>query len=593
MTSETPAGQEAAGKEETMTTTKALTAMVCFLTLVGGLACKRNHPPDVPAILTGPTYCFRDTTYTFKTVVNDPDGDSVSVRVRWTNSSVSGWSGWVASGETVLLTHYWPDAGDYQVSVQARDQKLITSDWSDTLDVQVVTRYPPSMPHEIIGPSRGGQDSSYTFSTSASHPDGITVGIRFAWGDGDTSDWSWFVPSGETVTMTHVWTAPDTYAVTAQARDTGGGRSLWTLPHTIVIRPPDTLRKWRFQLDAGESPYMHSSPAIGPDGVLYVGSSDSSLYAVNAEGTLKWRYLTGSEVQSSPAIGSDGTVYFGSSDDYLRALDQDGNLRWSYRTSGYVRASPAIAADGAIYFGSSDGYLYALNPDGTLRWRYETSGTVSSPCIAADGTIYVGSYNDSLYAVNPDGTRKWGYDVGDNVNRASPALGADGTVYCGADRNRSGQSFYAFSPDGTLKWSYATGGDIRSSPAIASDGTIYFGSGDYSLYALNPDSTLKWSFRVGSRILYSSPAVSADGTVYFGSYDNCLYAVSPDGTLKWRYETDGDVRSSPTIGTDGTVYFTSDDGYLYALKGTSPLAGSPWPKFHHDLRNTGRAGGGR
>jgi hypothetical protein len=46
----TPAAQEAVGKEETMTAAKALPAVVGVLLLAGGLACKRNHPPDVPAI---------------------------------------------------------------------------------------------------------------------------------------------------------------------------------------------------------------------------------------------------------------------------------------------------------------------------------------------------------------------------------------------------------------------------------------------------------------------------------------------------------------------------------------------------------------
>ena len=45
------------------------------------------------------------------------------------------------------------------------------------------------------------------------------------------------------------------------------------------------------------------------------------------------------------------------------------------------------------------------------------------------------------------------------------------------------------------------------------------------------------------------------------------------------------------LGPDGTVYFGSDSNGFYALRGTSPLANSSWPKFHHDLRNTGRVGG--
>jgi outer membrane protein assembly factor BamB len=562
-----------------------------LLAVVAALSCRSNHAPDLPAVPSGPVYCFEDTTYTFKTIVNDPDGDRVSARFDWGDSIVSDWTSLVPSGETVALAHKWRESGDYQISVQGEDEWSQRSGWTTTVAVQVVLRNPPDLPREIVGPGRGGQDSTYWFSTSASHPDGITVAIRFAWGDGDTSDWSAFVPSGETVAMDHAWTAPDTFAVTAQARDTGSGRSKWALPRTIIIRPPDTLRIWRLQL-ADSNPSMISSPAIGTDGTIYVGSSDNSLYAVNTEGSIKWSYPTGSSVESSPAVAPDGTLYFGSNDRYVYAVNVDGTLKWRYLTTSYVRSSPAIATDGTVYVGSSN-CVYALNPDGTFKWRYTTEGSVSSsPCIAADGTVYVGSYGDSLYALNPDGTLKWACDVGDHINRASPALGADGTIYCGADRNDLSQSLYAFDPDGALKWTCATGGDIRSAPAIGSDGTIYICSGDEFLYALNADGTLRWRFRTGGT-RYSSPAVCVDGTIYFGSSGNFLYAVNSDGTLKWQYEADGGIYSSPAVGVDGTIYFTSEDGYLYALKGTSPLADSPWPKFHHDLRNTGRVGGGR
>ena len=37
----------------------------------------------------------------------------------------------------------------------------------------------------------------------------------------------------------------------------------------------------------------YSSPVIGTDGTIYIGSSDYYLYAVNPFGSLKWRYQTG------------------------------------------------------------------------------------------------------------------------------------------------------------------------------------------------------------------------------------------------------------------------------------------------------------
>jgi hypothetical protein len=74
---------------------------------------------------------------------------------------------------------------------------------------------------------------------------------------------------------------------------------------------------------------VSSSPAIGSDGTVYVGSSDKYLYAINPNGSQKWRFLTGDAVHSSPAIGTDGTIYVGSDDGYLYAIspiaDTDGD----------------------------------------------------------------------------------------------------------------------------------------------------------------------------------------------------------------------------------------------------------------------------
>uniref|UniRef100_A0A7C4U7K1 Uncharacterized protein n=1 Tax=candidate division WOR-3 bacterium TaxID=2052148 RepID=A0A7C4U7K1_UNCW3 len=69
--------------------------------------------------------------------------------------------------------------------------------------------------------------------------------------------------------------------------------------------------------------------------------------------------------------------------------------------------------------------------------------------------------------------------------------------------------------------------------------------------------------------------------------------VRPDqGILKWTFTMGDVVRSSPAIGSDGTIYVGSDDYKLYAIYGSGTLANTPWPMFHHDLKHTGRVGGG-
>jgi outer membrane protein assembly factor BamB len=105
-----------------------------------------------------------------------------------------------------------------------------------------------------------------------------------------------------------------------------------------------------------------SSPAIGSDGTVYVGSGDMKVYALNgATGAKKWEFLTGDEVSSSPAIGSDGTVYVGSWDKKVYALNgATGSKKWEFLTGGGVFSSPSIGSDGTVYVASTDQKVYAI-----------------------------------------------------------------------------------------------------------------------------------------------------------------------------------------------------------------------------------------
>ena len=316
------------------------------------------------------------------------------------------------------------------------------------------------------------------------------------------------------------------------------------------------IKKWEFVTGS----FIFSSPAIGSDGTIYVGSYDKKLYALNPDGTKKWEFLTGSQIYSSPAIGSDGTVYVGSGDKKVYAINPDGTKKWEFLTGKNVQASPIIGSDGTVYVGSHDFKLYALNPDGTKKWEFATGNSiVSSPAIGSDGTIYVGSHDYKLYAINPDGTKKWEFATGNSIY-SSCALGSDGTIYVGSYDKK----IYAINPDGTKKWEFLMGNATSSSPAIGSDGTVYVGSNFNRLYALNPDGTKKWEFLTGNYI-YSSPAIGSDGTLYVGSNDKKLYAINPDGTKKWEFLTGNSLYSSPAIGSDGTVYIGSLDNKLYAI----------------------------
>lgn len=310
-----------------------------------------------------------------------------------------------------------------------------------------------------------------------------------------------------------------------------------------------------------------STPAIGTDSTIYVGSYDKNLYAINPDGTLKWKYETGDIIESSPAVGTDGVIYVGSNDNNVYAINPDGTLKWSYTTKDNVVSSPAVGTNSTIYVGSYDGNLYAINKDGTLK-KDPPPGLgnqiYSSPAVSSSEIIYVGSRNNRLYSFSANLSERWYRKVFNQVD-SSPAIGSDGTVYVGADK------IYAFTDSGSY-WTYTTTNElpVTSSPAISSSDNIYFGaeSGFYALYSDSSNKVFNEK-RIVNTIGASdksSPAIDASGNVYICT-NSGLYALNTNYEKKWTYPIK-DENASPIIGADGTIYVHSSDGKLYAV-GTS------------------------
>ncbi len=202
-------------------------------------------------------------------------------------------------------------------------------------------------------------------------------------------------------------------------------------PYENVLSPstvPGLNELWSFP--TGSS--VGSSPAVA-NGVVYVGSGDHNVYALNATtGAELWSYTTGGPVSSSPAV-ANGVVYVGSYDHNVYALNATtGAERWSYTTGGVVSSSPAVAS-GVVYVGSNDANVYALNATtGAKLWSYTTGSFVPSSPAVANGVVYVGSYDDNVYALNATtGAALWSSTTGSSVESAAAV--ANGVVYVGSD----------------------------------------------------------------------------------------------------------------------------------------------------------------
>ena len=117
--------------------------------------------------------------------------------------------------------------------------------------------------------------------------------------------------------------------------------------HLYALDAATGAQHWSFA--TGDA--IYSSPALlevdGRTRAIFVGSTDGSLYAFGPDGAPLWRFDTGDVVRSSPVVsraptGEDGwIVYVGSSNGVLYALDGErGTCRWSY---DLAMSEPALA----------------------------------------------------------------------------------------------------------------------------------------------------------------------------------------------------------------------------------------------------------
>jgi eukaryotic-like serine/threonine-protein kinase len=316
-----------------------------------------------------------------------------------------------------------------------------------------------------------------------------------------------------------------------------------------------------------------SSPAVA-NGVIYVGSNDGSLYAIDEDtGAQRWKFGAGAPVVSSPAV-ANGLVYFLGSDGTFFALSADsGAVRWRFTTRGERRfearglhgltpavqtiadpmdlflSSPAVD-QGKVYFGSSDGHVYALDAaTGALRWSFATGDIVHASPTIAGNVLYIGSWDSYFYALDAgSGKLKWKFKGGmdtvihNQVGFQSSAAVVGGVVYVGC----RDAHVYAFdAATGRKIWDLPTDGSwVNATPAVV-DGVIYVGTADtHRFQIIDARSGQLRTVIDGRGLIFGSAAIAGD-LVYFGSFNGRLYAVNrATGTEAWAFVTDG-ARSDP------------------------------------------------
>ncbi len=299
-----------------------------------------------------------------------------------------------------------------------------------------------------------------------------------------------------------------------------------------------------------------------------------------------WTFHTGKGIFSSPVIGADGTVYVGSADDVFYALTARGKVRWTRRTGEIIDSAALLDDRGRVYVPSADGHLYALDAaTGRSVWTFaadppSTTGAFinwfeGNVAMDGAGTLYAPNDNRLTYAIDRDsGVRKWAFPTSDQT-WSSPAFdAADGRMAFGSNFFLLGipSTFSVDAATGAQSWSAATDGATVASPLVTAGGLTVVGSFDGYLRAYDSASgALRWSFPTRDH-LYASPAELPDGTIVQASADGSIYALDPrTGTRRWQYDTLAPIRSSPAVDELGRVYVGTGDRRLLVLNPNGKL----------------------
>jgi outer membrane protein assembly factor BamB/tRNA A-37 threonylcarbamoyl transferase component Bud32 len=311
---------------------------------------------------------------------------------------------------------------------------------------------------------------------------------------------------------------------------------------------------WKFECEDE----IRGTPTID-NGVIYLGSYDNNLYALEADtGKFKWKYPTDGGIVSKPAVFKD-EIYIGSEDQRLHVIStRTGGVYWTYFTDGPVHSSPRIA-EGHVFIGSDDARIHAVNiTSGRMVWRTEVNAPVRSTPLIYNENIYIGTESGDFYCLDYRGSIRWRFKAKRAVT-SSPVV-KEGIVYF---TSIDGTLYALEAKTGWVVWRFRLGKGSICTPCLA-EKLIFTGAADNLIYCIETRSAKEvWRFATEHQVT-SSPIIYKD-SLYCGSVDGYLYCLEyRTGRLRWKFHTEGPITGTP-IADEDTIYIGSTDHFIYAL----------------------------
>lgn len=162
------------------------------------------------------------------------------------------------------------------------------------------------------------------------------------------------------------------------------------------------------------------SKPVFDKGIIYVGFSDGSLVAINANtGTPQWEVQLNKntrfkDIDASPTFSGDN-LYINSYDDHLYCLNKsNGTMLWKIKSGGV--SSPLVVGDRLI-FSTSDGSIISTNKlNGQVYWTYKEVRGIATDLVNYKGLLVFGESQGKIKALDLlSGELKAGFDPGRGI----------------------------------------------------------------------------------------------------------------------------------------------------------------------------------
>lgn len=162
------------------------------------------------------------------------------------------------------------------------------------------------------------------------------------------------------------------------------------------------------------------SKPVYDKGVIYVGFSDGSLVAINANtGTPQWEVQLNKnsrfkDIDASPTFSGD-YLYINSYDDHLYCLNKsNGTVLWKIKSGGI--SSPLVIGDRLIYTTSEGRVIAANKQNGQILWTYKDVNGIATDLVSFKGLLVFGESQGRLKALDLlSGEVKAGFDPGRGI----------------------------------------------------------------------------------------------------------------------------------------------------------------------------------